>query len=216
MNLTFPLLLILPILLGSRSSSTSSTTSSKFDYVKQVGGVPFAIAPSGVKFPIITKHSRGKEIPFLGTDGKYIGNAARSFGVNRDSGKRKHVGIDLYCYANDIVVATESGKVIGIQGFLGPTKAILIQGKSGVVTLYGEVKNGSWEEFNVKLGSSVKAGQPIARIGVNNAGTYMLHFETYSKGTTKNYPWYTKDGPNPSVLNPTKYLLAGVENDKNS
>jgi len=203
-----PLILAPLLLLNTKSSSSpsSESTGDEFPFVKKVANVPFA-KPASSEWPVITKHPRGQEVPYLGTNGKYVGNASRAFGSSRADGKRKHVGIDLYCYANDVVVATESGKIVGIQGFLGPTKAILLQGNSGIVTLYGEVKNGSWTEFGIFEGANVKAGDPIARIGVNAAGTYMLHFETYNKDVTQNTPWYSNSPPPANILNPTKYLL---------
>lgn len=217
MDLYVPLFLILPLLLFKNSSKSSSSNSTSSEYffpdVQKIKNVPFAMGAIKPKWPVITSHSRGKEVPYLSVNGKYVGNAARSFGANRSDGEREHVGIDLYCNAGDVVVATESGTVINTQGFLGPTKALLIQGNSGLVTLYGEIKNNSWDEFNIKKGSVVKAGDPIARIGVNNAGTYMLHFETYTKGTTKNTSWKSGSAPNPAIRNPTKYLLQARKYD---
>lgn len=218
MDRYLPLLLAIPFLLMKSGSANASTSGSfdnnSFPDVAKIANVPFAIGPSNLKWPVITKHTRGNEVPYKKLDGKYIGNSSRSFGVPRQDGIRKHVGIDLYCYGDDLVIATESGTVVGIQGFLGPTKAILIQGDSGIVSLYGEVKNNSWSEFDIKKGTKVKAGQPIARIGINNAGTSMLHFETYTKGTTQNAQW--KGSPPSNILNPTKYLLQAQKNFNNS
>lgn len=218
MDRYLPLLLAIPFLLMKSGSANASTSGSfdnnSFPDVAKIANVPFAIGPSNLKWPVITKHTRGSEVPYKKLDGKYIGNSSRSFGVPRQDGIRKHVGIDLYCYGDDLVIATESGTVVGIQGFLGPTKAILIQGDSGIVSLYGEVKNNSWSEFDIKKGTKVKAGQPIARIGINNAGTSMLHFETYTKGTTQNAQW--KGSPPSNILNPTKYLLQAQKNFNNS
>lgn len=218
MDRYLPLLLAIPFLLiksGSANASNSgSFGNSSFPDVASIGNVPFAVGSSNLKWPVITKHVRGKEVPYKKVDGKYVGNAARSFGVPRQDGIRKHAAIDLYCYGEDVVIAMESGVVVGIQGFLGPTKALLIQGDSGVVSLYGEIKNNSWSEFDIKKGTKVKAGQPIARIGINDAGTSMLHFETYTKGTTQNAQW--KGSPPSNLLNPTKYLLQAQKNFNNS
>lgn len=218
MDRYLPLLLAIPFFFlksGSANASTSSSSgNSNFPDVAQIANVPFAVGPSNLRWPTITKHTRGNEVPYKKLDGKYVGNAARSFGVPRSDGVRKHAAIDLYCYGNDVVVAMESGTVVGIQGFLGPTKALVIQGDSGVVSLYGEIKNNSWSEFDIKKGTKVKAGQPIARIGINDAGTSMLHFETYTKGTTQNAQW--KGSPPSNLLNPTKYLLQAQKNFNNS
>ena len=218
MDKYLPLLLAIPFLLmksgSANASNSNSSGNSSFSDVAQIANVPFAMSNSNLRWPVITKHSRGDEVPYKKLDGKYVGNAARSFGVPRQDGIRKHAAIDLYSYGNDVVVAMESGIVVGIQGFLGPTKALLIQGDSGIVSLYGEIKNDSWNEFGIKKGTKVKAGQPIARIGINDAGTSMLHFETYTKGTTQNAQW--KGSPPSNLLNPTKYLLQAQKNFNNS
>lgn len=218
MDKYLPLLLAIPFLLmksgSANASNSNSSGNSSFSDVAQIANVPFAMSNLNLRWPVITKHSRGDEVPYKKLDGKYVGNAARSFGVPRQDGIRKHAAIDLYSYGNDVVVAMESGIVVGIQGFLGPTKALLIQGDSGIVSLYGEIKNDSWSEFGIKKGTKVKAGQPIARIGINDAGTSMLHFETYTKGTTQNAQW--KGSPPSNLLNPTKYLLQAQKNFNNS
>lgn len=217
MDFYVPLFLILPFLLGKnrpRSSESSSTTAEYFfPDVQKVKNVPFAIGATKPKWPLITKNTRGHEVPYLTKSKKYIGNPSRSFGVMRSDGERFHVGLDLYCDLNDIVVACESGIVVNIQGFLGPTKAILIQGNSGLVVLYGEVKNNSWNEFGIKEGSKVKAGDPIARIGMNEADTHMLHLETYVKDTTQNIQWPANKPVNSKIRNPTKYLLQARKYD---
>ena len=217
MDFYVPLFLILPFLLGKKTSkvSTSKSTTSEYLFpdVEKVRNVPFAMGTAKPKWPLITKNSRGREVPYLTKSKKYIGNPSRSFGVLRSDGDRYHVGLDLYCDLNDVVVAMESGTVVNTQGFLGPTKALLIQGKSGLVVLYGEIKNNSWDEFGIKEGSVVKAGDPIARIGMNDAGTHMLHLETYAKDTTQNISWPSNKPVNPSIKNPTKYLLQAQKYD---
>lgn len=218
MDKYLPLLLAIPFLLlksgSANASSSNSSGESSFPDVAKIANVPFAMSNANLRWPVITKHTRGNEVPYKKLDGKYEGNPARSFGVPRQDGIRKHAALDLYSYGEDVVVAMESGIVVGIQGFLGPTKALLIQGDSGVVVLYGEIKNNSWSEFGIKKGTRVKAGQPIARVGINDAGTSMLHLETYTKGTTQNAQW--KGSPPDNLLNPTKYLLQARKNFTNS
>ncbi len=100
-----------------------------------------------------------------------------------------HTGIDLYCKDNDIVYAIENGVVVNICDFTGPkanlpwwndTRAILIEGRSGVI-LYGEL-----EEL-VKIGDSIKEGQPIGRVKRvlkedKGLPMDMLHLELYDIG----------------------------------
>jgi murein DD-endopeptidase MepM/ murein hydrolase activator NlpD len=175
-------------------------------------GVAFAEGGSPV-WPIAASSSapRKYEVPYKDTSGHWHGNAARAFKASRDS--RFHAGVDLYANGNDVLVAPEDGVVVARQTFLHGTGAILIQLDSGIVVLLGETKMGGAEEFGVGVGTRVRAGQPVTRVGVTTNGSHMLHLETYRQGTTKNYPWY-KDKPLPSrLLDPTNWLLvakAGV------
>ncbi|MCB0486662.1 MAG: M23 family metallopeptidase [Flavobacteriaceae bacterium] len=218
MDFMLPLLIVLPLLLGAKGASKTASTMIKYDFpdVQSISNVPFAIGASNPLFPVITKNKRGGEVAYRKKDGKYVGNAARSFGAKRADGARKHAGIDLYCNAGDIVRACEDGQVVGIQGFLGQTKAILIQNHSGIVCLYGEVKNNSWNEFGVLKNHFVEKGQAIARVGITPGGSSMLHFETYKKGTLQNTPWYSNKNPPSNLLNPTKYLLQAQKSFTNA
>ena len=213
MDFYVPLFLILPFLLLKNSSSGSSgstKSTSDFSDVAKIENIPFAEGASNPAWPLISK--KNKIVSYKKTDGKYVGTAGYSFGRPRSNGERIHVGIDLWANDNDIVVATESGTIVGIQGFLGPVKAMLVQGDSGLVQLYGEIEDGSWNEFGLKKGSRVERKQPIARIGKNSAGTQMLHFETYTEGTTKNITLKKGAEPDSRILNPTKYLLLAQRN----
>jgi murein DD-endopeptidase MepM/ murein hydrolase activator NlpD len=207
-----PILLMVSILAnqGKETAIKHSTNCfAKFNLVKQVFNIPFAIGDCNALWPVITNHSRAYEVPYKNLEGKYVnGNSARAFGATREDGQRYHVGIDLYCNDQDVCIAVEDGTIVGIQGFLNITKALLLQTKSGMVVLYGEIEDGSWNDFTIKKGSIVKKGQKICRIGKNQKGTQMLHFETYVKGTIKNSSWSkgSKTPPN-NILNPTKYLL---------
>lgn len=228
MDLFFIPFLFLPFLLmkkgssGSSSSSNSGTNSFVIpNDIEMVANVPFAIGEPNPIWPVITNNSRKNWVSYKKINGKYNdsksnppGNPARSFGWVRDNG-RYHAGVDLYGNSGDPVLAMESGTIVGIQGFLGPTKAILVEGdNSGLVILYGEITDESWSKLGLKKGSHVTKGQQIATIGLNNASTSMLHFETYIKGTTKNYQWKQGTTPDPHILNPTKYLLKALKTIK--
>lgn len=216
MDYVWPLLIVIPLLLGGAGAKKVISQSYNFPNVRPVENIPFARGTSNPMFPVITKNKRGGEVAYRKKDGKYVGNMARRFGAKRADGARRHAGIDLYCNAGDIVRACENGTIVRTQGFLGNTKAIVIQHSSGLVCIYGEVKNNSWNEFGLKKGSSVKKGQPIGRIGITPGGSSMLHFETYTKGTTKNTPWYSNQKPPSNLLNPTKYLLQAKKSFANA
>lgn len=214
MDFYVPLFLILPFLLLRNSSdsgnSSSTKASSDFSDVAKIENIEFAQGSPNPAWPLISK--KKKIVSYKKTDGKYVGTTGYSFGRPRSGGARIHVGMDLWALPEDPVVAMEDGEIVGIQGFLGPTKAMLVQGKSGLVVLYGEIKDGSWKEFGLKKGSFVKKGDKIARVGKNDAGGAMLHLETYKEGTTKNITLSKGAEPDPRILNPTKYLLLAQKN----
>lgn len=145
-------------------------------------------------------------------DPKVATTGGKSLGAPRDQGGRYHAGVDIITPYKTPVVATESGRIVATQPWSGAqAKALLLETNSGVVVNYGAVAPDSWEEFGVDVGSQVKAGQPIARIGKYPAGSSMLHFELYLGGTRKNTPWKTGRNPPPNLLDPTDYLLRAAK-----
>lgn len=174
-------------------------------------GVPFA----GGGRPIWPVHPSSNNaslytVSYKDVSGRWHGRAARSFMANRDD--RYHVGVDLFADAGDIVVAPESGKIVGRQTFYHGTGAMLLQLDSGPVVLLGETKMGGAEEFGVDEGDRVVQGQPLTRVGLMTGGSHMLHLETYVEGTTKNTPWYKNRPRPPSILDPTEWLLTARAN----
>lgn len=218
MDFYVPLFLILPYLLFKNSGSSSSSVSSNntkptsdFPDVVKIENIEFAKGSSNPAWPVITDNKKKDWVSYKKTNGKYAGNPARSFGWKRTN-DRYHVGIDIYGDPGDDVIAMENGMIVGIQGFLGPTKAMLVEGESGLVVLYGEITDQSWTKLGLKKGSFVEKGQKIATVGLNDAGGGMLHLETYKKGTKQNIQWKQSVKPDSRILNPTKYLLLAQKN----
>jgi murein DD-endopeptidase MepM/ murein hydrolase activator NlpD len=175
---------------------------------KPVPGVEFAPAPpQGSFWPVRTTHPRGREVAYQAIDGSFVGNPGRAFKGGREGGARYHVGIDLFARLGDPVVACEAGTVVNFHGFLGKTKALLVEHESGVVVNYGEVAPDSLQRAGLKLNDRVKAGQVIGYIGLLPKGSSMLHFETYRKGTRSSKPWRPGQDRPHEILNPTRYLL---------
>lgn len=169
-------------------------------------GVPFARGGSPV-WPISpnSTHRQRYAVSYKDAAGKWHARAARAFRADR--GARWHVGVDLFANGGDVVLAPEDGVVVGRQPFLNGTGAMLLQLDSGPVVLLGETKMGGAGEFGVGLGTRVRRGQPLTRVGVTNAGSHMLHVEMYAPGTTKNTPWYKNRARPPQILDPTDWLL---------
>ncbi len=137
---------------------------------------------------------------------KIATGGGKAIGASRPN-NRRHAGIDIIAKAGLTVVATEDGTVVATNVWAGPNaKSLLLETDSGLVVNYGAVAPGSWHDFGIGVGTKVKAGHPIARIGRYPGGDTMLHFELYTSGTRKNAQW--KDGRDPpgNLLDPTEYL----------
>ncbi len=143
-----------------------------------------------------------------------------AFGTQRKH--HRHEGVDLYCNPGESVHAVESGVVVNILPFTGPsagsewwndTKAVMVEGESGVVC-YGEIE----PRQGLEIGSKVSAGEEIGvvvQVLKHNKGRpmSMLHLELYEHGTTAPVEW----GPNlfgkipEHLLNPTPTLLEALK-----
>lgn len=199
--------------------------------------VPFAEGSTTPVWPVRTKERKGV-VSYKDAAGKWHGIMGNAFTAKRyrkvkdkATGKsvktgevRYHVGIDLGGQKGDVVVATEAGEIVALQPFTEGTWAILEETDTGLVVLYGEVARGSWNEFKIKVGSRVEAGQPLARIGLMGTKD-MLHLETYVKGTRENISWnrdkptrpkpWERWGPPPAeILDPSRYLVLAAVNSK--
>lgn len=166
--------------------------------------IAFAASTAAITYwPVVTRHSRALEVNTRLVGGETSGaNTSRRFLADRSGGARYHCAIDLYCSEGDGVVAVEDGKIVNFYHFYQNTYALLVQ-HDGYVINYGEVAPNSLSALGLRIGDRVNAGQRIGTIGRLN----MLHFETYSSGTTKNYSW-PKANPRPGRLrNPSQLLL---------
>jgi murein DD-endopeptidase MepM/ murein hydrolase activator NlpD len=111
-------------------------------------------------------------------------HAPRSFGANRDHGKRQHAGCDLYAPEGSPVVSIANGVVMDVYEFYGKADAVEINhGALGIIR-YGELIASD----DIDKGSLVKPGTPIGKIA-RLVGIHvhpMLHFEMYTgKGSGK-------------------------------
>ena len=173
-------------------------------------GLDFAVGGNPT-WPIrMSTHRRAGEVAYRTVDGKMIGNGARAIKASR--GDRHHAGIDLYAFPDDLVVAPEDGTIVGEQSFYAGTRAVLIALDSGPVILLGETNPGGLREFDLTVGSRVRKGQPVTRVGQSSTGSHMLQVEMYEAGTTKNQRWPRGSAPPRDLLDPTDYLLRAKYN----
>jgi murein DD-endopeptidase MepM/ murein hydrolase activator NlpD len=127
-----------------------------------------------------------------------------------------HTGVDLFCEHMQPLASVEDGIVVAIKNFsknknkspwLNKTKAILIEGESGVVA-YCNVS----ERPGLQVGDLVDAGEIIGNvIRINKKkrrkDICMLHLELYEKGTTKRVTW-SCNYPKPKHLkDPSPHLI---------
>jgi hypothetical protein len=178
--------------------------------------VPFAAINTPLNqtfWPIITSHPQALMVTYRTKAGKLVGgNRGRCFFADRHNGKRHHVGVDLFCRNNDVVVACAPGKIVNFYKFYrtkaGEDSFALFVAHDGVVINYGEVKANARTEFRWRIGDTVVAGQPIARVST----TDMIHLEAYVPGVTVNARWLANGSKPASLLDPTLLLLALAAN----
>jgi len=127
-----------------------------------------------------------------------------------------HTGIDLYTIEGAPVLAMEDGVVVSVTDFTGPpespwwlpTKAVLIEGASGVLC-YGEVVS------YLVAGEKVQSGEPIANVvpvlrearkDIPGHSRFMLHLELYEHGTKAPKEWKLGEPCPQGLLDPTPLL----------
>lgn len=170
------------------------------------------------EWPVKTKHRRRLVTSYWTADG-IRGAWGREFGTMRtseDGTKRRHVGVDLFANAEDVVVAPEKGRIVAILPFKTGTWAVYMRLPDDRILNLGEVEKLSWREFKVKPGQEVAKGQALARIGKMGSKS-MLHVEMFDgKGITDEeiteqirageMRWLEKQPP-ARVIDPSAYLV---------
>lgn len=176
-------------------------------------------------WPINTDAEEKVVVSYKDVRGMWHGKWGYHVGSKRkgdDGSKRYHSGVDLFADDGDVVVAMEDGEVIAMLPFHHDTWGVYVRNKDGQVVNYGEVKKNSWTEFGFPLqvieGETqtipVKAGQPLARVGVQSGGSTMLHLETYDGDVTLadiragNMRWHYGENAPLGLLDPSSYLVA--------
>lgn len=138
-----------------------------------------------------------------------------SFGIRRRHDN--HKGVDLYAEVGTAVYAVESGTIVDICPFTGPsagfpfweeTVGVYIEGPSGIV-VYGEL--GELKE-GLKIGDFVPRSNfigKVARVIKNDKGRplSMLHLELHEKGYIHTGHWELGQPKPEGVLDPTPYLI---------
>lgn len=181
--------------------------------------------------------------PLHHCNGIPINHHPGAFGFHRR--KNHHTGVDLYCKDGEVVRAAEDGTVVKIELFTGPkvghdwweeTWGVMVEGASGVIN-YGEVTPLLQERIEIgeyagrsprpiSVGSVVQRGDQIGNVkrvlfqnktrpDIPGHSTSMLHLELYQTGTREFADWHDAS-KNPTLLDPTPYLLNAVDGPKNT
>jgi len=161
---------------------------------------------------IDTKAASSFCFPFPKLPTKRWSTGQRSFGYNRDGGKRKHAACDIYFPAGTWIHAVADGTVIQPPyNFYAGTQALEIQHGDFIVR-YGEIKPNSFVG-----GTTVKKGQRLCQVGHLmgiSVESDMLHFEMYAGTATgsltvkANKPFQRRS----DLLDPTPFLDAWAAN----
>ena len=124
---------------------------------------------------------RGSGIMALPSDG-YI-SSPYGYRTHPVLGRRRlHTGMDFAAGYGSTIRAADSGTVIYSGWYGGYGKTVIINHGKGITTLYGHSS-----KLYVKVGQSVKRGQPISAIGSTGLSTGPhLHFEVRKNGTPVN------------------------------
>lgn len=124
---------------------------------------------------------------------------------------RHHAGIDLGADFGEVVRAVAPGRVLTAIGWQGNAKAIIV-GNRDVTILYGAVAPDSWQAYGVSIGDDVRAGQPIASIGMYPDGSTMLHISAHAPGTRDPERWWWGKMP-PADLRDVRPVLDAAAAD---
>lgn len=137
-----------------------------------------------------------------------------AFGIERH--EHVHTGVDLYTAHGTPVRAIETGKIIAVEWFTGPsinmpwwndTRAVYIEGNTGVFN-YGEIQ----ELSGLKVGDKIEEGQYIGSVVTvlkkfKGRPMSMLHLELYDHGYTDTWGEWKIGQPKPKHLkDPTPYF----------
>ena len=127
-----------------------------------------------------------------------------------------HTGIDLYCSPLEPVYTIEDGLIVNICDFTGKeagspwwngTKAVLVEGKSGVI-LYGEIVPSCHCEVGRKILEGTRIGNVITVLKKDKQRPMtMLHLELYKTGYRGDGEiWNLNESQPFELLNPESLL----------
>ncbi|NOT06810.1 MAG: M23 family metallopeptidase [Gemmatimonadales bacterium] len=140
-----------------------------------------------------TEGTLGFPVPGFGVQ------AIRSkFGVDREAGRRRHQGIDIFARRGTPVVAVVDGYAAPGTNTLGGNVVWLRDGRRGRSFYYAHL-----DRWALEAGQAVKAGDTVGYIGTTgNARTTPphLHFGIYEGGPADPLPFLSPEDPAPGPV----------------
>lgn len=180
----------------------------------------YAVGADRPRWPLRTDAQRKLQVSYQDKRGKWHGRWGRHFGAsrsNKSGDKHVHAGVDLFADPGDEVVATEPGEIIATLPFHRGTWAMYLKTDDGLIINYGELQPRSWHNYGIEsginTGQRVNAGDRLAKVGLSNDGSHMLHLEAYEPTVTidqirQGQMQWPKGDPVPDgLLDPTEYLV---------
>jgi len=178
--------------------------------------IPMAPVIDGAHWPVlIDERTKKVPVPVLNKDVHTRGT--RSFGSPRDNGGRRTVGTTLSCASGEaLVVAPASGRVLRFGTWQDATWIVYFRTEHCIFGI-GGLARGSWEDFQVRADTHLRAGQVLASCSTLSYG---VHFQTWARpeALTDNdfielsrngrLIWWTAKGAPPLLFNPTEFLVA--------
>jgi murein DD-endopeptidase MepM/ murein hydrolase activator NlpD len=104
---------------------------------------------------------------------------ARFFGARRKGTRRRHGGCDIIKPVGTVIHAVADGVLVHEETYFYSNTYYVTYQHGDILVRYGEIMRRS---NGKKKGSTVKKGEPIAKVGRLASGSSMLHIEIYKKG----------------------------------
>ncbi|OLY93570.1 Peptidase family M23 [Cnuella takakiae] len=152
--------------------------------------------------------TEGPSIGFPVTDPR--ANIGSFWGADRDAGKRRHEGVDIFAKKGSPAVAAMDGYITGVQETPIGGKVVWLRPEGKEYTLY----YAHLDRQDVQQGQVVRKGDPIGTVGnTGNARTTPahLHFGVYTfRGPVDPLPFVDKRTKQPTSL-PAKSLVGVLQ-----
>jgi murein DD-endopeptidase MepM/ murein hydrolase activator NlpD len=176
---------IYPEAIASANGITDPSFLKQGDRIFLPGAKVAALVESGGRTRAVASGVMDKVTAKRGFGWPVVGKISSSYGWRRHPIRKNrdfHTGLDIRAPRGRTIVASAAGKVVHSGWMGGYGRTIVISHPGNITTLYAHCS-----QLLVKVGSSVKRGQAIAKVGSTGRSTgNHLHFEVRSGGSPMN------------------------------